>query len=85
MQYRRLGRSGLMVSELALGTMLFGETGSRGTDEATARAMVDAFVDAGGNHIDVANVYAGGTSEEIVGRAVKDKRGELIIASLSAP
>lgn len=81
MQYRRLGRSGLMVSELALGTMLFGETGSRGTDEATARAMVDAFVEAGGNHIDVANVYAGGTSEEIVGRAVKGKREELIIAS----
>ncbi|WP_341211476.1 aldo/keto reductase [uncultured Limimaricola sp.] len=81
MQYRRLGRSGLMVSELALGTMLFGETGSRGTDEATSRTMVDAFVDAGGNHIDVANVYAGGTSEEIVGRAVKGKREELIVAS----
>ncbi|MFT6532875.1 MAG: aryl-alcohol dehydrogenase-like predicted oxidoreductase [Limimaricola cinnabarinus] len=81
MQYRRLGRSGLMVSELALGTMLFGETGGRGTDEATARAMVDAFIEAGGNHIDVANVYAGGRSEEIVGRAAKGRREELVIAS----
>ncbi|GAD57413.1 aldo/keto reductase [Limimaricola cinnabarinus] len=81
MQYRRLGASGLMVSELALGTMLFGETGSRGTDESTAARMIDRFVEAGGNHVDVADVYAGGTSEEIVGRAVKGRREEVVIAS----
>lgn len=81
MRYRRLGRSGLMVSELALGTMLFGEEGSRGTDAGTAARMLDRFIEAGGNHIDLANVYAGGRSEEIVGKALHGRREELILAS----
>ncbi|WPY94110.1 aldo/keto reductase [Limimaricola variabilis] len=81
MQYRRLGRTGLLVSELALGTMIFGEEGGRGTDAAIAGRMIDRYLDAGGNHVDIANVYAGGRSEEIVGEAVRGRREELVLAT----
>lgn len=81
MDFRRLGRSGLMVSELALGAMLFGETGSRGTDPETATRMVRRFIEAGGNHIDTANVYSRGVAEEIVGKAVKGHRDDLVLAT----
>jgi aryl-alcohol dehydrogenase-like predicted oxidoreductase len=64
MEYRTLGRSGCAVSTLALGTMTFGAE----SDEATAHAQLDAFVAAGGNLVDTADVYAGGRSEEIIGR-----------------
>ena len=65
MEYRQLGNSGLLVSNLALGTMNFG-TGE--TPEAEAFAQLDAFLDAGGNLIDTADVYNGGVAEETVGR-----------------
>ncbi|MBN8999425.1 MAG: aldo/keto reductase [Rhizobiales bacterium] len=81
MQYRRLGNSGLLVSELALGTMVFGEASDRGTPEAEALRLVDAFVAAGGNHFDLADVYAGGRAEEIVGKALKGRRGDAVIAT----
>ena len=58
MRYRQLGWSGLLVSELALGTMIFGEDSQRSTPADEARRMIDRFLDAGGNHIDTANVYA---------------------------
>src|SRR3954454_10605563 len=64
MEYRNLGRSGCAVSSLALGTMTFG----RETDEAGSHAQLDAFVAAGGNLIDTADVYGSGASEEIIGR-----------------
>jgi aryl-alcohol dehydrogenase-like predicted oxidoreductase len=64
MEFRTLGRSGCAVSTLALGTMTFGAE----SDEVVAHAQLDAYVAAGGNLIDTADVYAGGTSEEIVGR-----------------
>jgi aryl-alcohol dehydrogenase-like predicted oxidoreductase len=79
-QYRPLGRSGLIVSPLALGTMTFGTKGW-GADEATSRAIWDAYVEAGGNFIDTANVYADGVSEEMVGRFAKDNRDRLVIAT----
>src|SRR4051812_49679849 len=63
MDYRTLGRSGCAVSTLALGTMTFGAE----TDEAGAHAQLDAFAEAGGALIDIADVYAGGESEGIVG------------------
>lgn len=81
MKYKPLGRSGLMVSELCLGTMVFGEENSRGTDEVTAVRMIHRFLDAGGNHIDTANVYAGGRSEEIVGKAIRDRREQVVLAT----
>lgn len=67
--YRTLGRSGLAVSPLALGTMTFGMA-RWGLPESGARAVFDAYVEAGGNFIDTADVYSGGLSEEMVGRFV---------------
>ena len=67
MQYRRLGRSGLMVSELTLGTMNFGGP----TTEATSFLMIDKALDCGINLLDCANVYAEGRSEKILGKALK--------------
>jgi aryl-alcohol dehydrogenase-like predicted oxidoreductase len=64
MEYRQLGRSGTVVSRLALGSMYFGG----GTSEQDAFAIMDAFVEAGGNLVDTANVYMGGRSEAIVGK-----------------
>lgn len=81
MQMKPLGRSGLLVSELCLGTMIFGENSERSTDAATAERMIHQFLDAGGNFIDTADVYAGGRSEEIVGNALSDRRDSVIIAT----
>lgn len=78
MEQRLLGRTGLKVSELCLGTMTFGNE----TDEQTAHAMLDAFVDMGGTFIDTANGYSAGASEEILGRWLKHKqRDDLVIAT----
>jgi aryl-alcohol dehydrogenase-like predicted oxidoreductase len=82
--YRTLGRSGLTVSPLALGTMTFG-AGRWGADEATARAIFDAYVEAGGNFADTADVYAGGRSEELLGRFIAERgnRDRMVIATKS--
>ncbi len=71
--YRTLGRSGLAVSPLALGTMTFG-TARWGLDEASSRAVFDAYVEVGGNIIDTADVYAGGRSEEMLGGFIAERR-----------
>ncbi len=63
MDYRTLGRSGCAVSSMCLGTMTFGTE----TDEAGAHQQLDQFIDAGGTLVDTADVYGGGTSEEIIG------------------
>ena len=81
MHYKRLGNSGLIVSDLSLGTMIFGEGGSRGTPQDDATEMIHHFLDAGGNFIDTADVYADGRSEEIVGEAIKERRDEVILAT----
>ena len=81
MEHRPLGKSGLLVSDLCLGTMVFGEENPRGTDQTSATHIIQKFLDAGGNHIDTANVYAGGRSEEIVGTAIKDRRDRVILAT----
>jgi Aldo/keto reductase family len=76
--YRFLGRTGLKVSELCLGAMTFGSE----TDEATSHQMLDRFVDAGGNFIDTADVYAQGRSEEILGSWLQSHdRDSLVIAT----
>jgi len=78
LQMRYLGRTGLKVSELCLGTMTFG----RETSEAGSHAMLDAFVAAGGTFIDTANVYTRGVSEEILGRwLARQPRDEYVIAT----
>ncbi len=77
MEYRRMGRSGLKVSEICLGTMTFGH----GTDEAESRQMVDLAFDAGINFFDTANAYAATQSETILGKALQGRRREAIIAT----
>ncbi len=67
MKYKLLGRSGLKVSELCLGTMGFGTEAGWGADKDTSFAIMDEFINAGGNFIDTANVYKLGTSEKIIG------------------
>lgn len=81
MKYHPLGKSGLLVSEICLGTMIFGEDSQRSTPPQEAIRMIDCFLDAGGNHIDTANVYADGRSEEIVGQAIKTKRDQVVLAT----
>ena len=80
--YRSLGRSGLVVSPLALGTMTFGP-GEWGADEATSRAIFDAYRAAGGNFIDTADIYGGGESESLVGKFIADHgaRDEIVLAT----
>ncbi|HEV2782678.1 MAG TPA: aldo/keto reductase [Actinophytocola sp.] len=75
--YRLLGRSGLRVSPLALGTMTFGW----GTDTDEARAIFDTYVGRGGNFVDTANGYADGTAEEMVGEFARGRREELVLAT----
>lgn len=67
MKYKLLGRSGLKVSELCLGTMGFGTEAGWGADKDTSFAIMDEFINAGGNFLDTANVYKLGTSEKIIG------------------
>jgi aryl-alcohol dehydrogenase-like predicted oxidoreductase len=77
MDYRKLGRSGLKVSPLCLGTMMFGGP----TDEPTAGRIIAKARDAGVNFIDTADVYTGGRSEEIVGRAIRPDRDAWVLAT----
>jgi aryl-alcohol dehydrogenase-like predicted oxidoreductase len=77
--YRLLGRSGLRVSPLALGTMTFGE--SWGTEEDESRRIFDAYVDRGGNFIDTAGYYAKGHSEELTGKFAAEKRDRLVLST----
>lgn len=77
---RSLGRSGLKVSPLCLGAMNFGNE-QFGCDEKTSIAIVHAYLDAGHNFIDTANVYSGTKSETIVGKAVKGRRDDVVIAT----
>jgi aryl-alcohol dehydrogenase-like predicted oxidoreductase len=79
--YRLLGRSGLRVSPLALGTMTFGSDWGWGTDWDDARAIFDAYVERGGNFIDTANAYTNGTAEQMVGEFAASRREELVIAT----
>lgn len=81
MKYNLLGETGLLVTDICLGTMIFGENSERGTQPEDAARIIDAYLDAGGNHIDTANVYAGGNSEEIVGKAIKQKRDQIVLAT----
>jgi aryl-alcohol dehydrogenase-like predicted oxidoreductase len=81
-EFRTLGRSGLVVSPLALGTMTFGP-GAWNADEQTARALFDAYRAAGGNFIDTADIYSGGASEQLVGKFIRDTRArdEIVLAT----
>lgn len=81
--YYTLGRSGLRVSRLALGTMTFGTEWGWGADEDTARQLFNTYVDAGGNFIDTADLYTNGTSEAWIGKFVAERklRDRVVIAT----
>jgi aryl-alcohol dehydrogenase-like predicted oxidoreductase len=81
MRYTLLGRSGLRVSEVALGTMTFGEAWGWGASRAECRHIFEAFVDAGGNFVDTACNYTDGESEEIVGELVEADRDRFVVAT----
>lgn len=81
MRYKLLGKSGLRVSELALGTMTFGEDWGFGAPKEESEKMFNLFVEAGGNLIDTANNYTNGSSETFIGELIKPYREQMVIAT----
>lgn len=85
MEYRSLGRSGLKVSALTLGTMTFGGGGKfqyvGNSDQAEATRMVDIALEAGVNMLDCSDAYSTGLAEEMVGKTIKGKRGDVLLAT----
>jgi len=81
MNYQLLGRSGLRISDLCLGTMTFGEDWGWGAAKDEARKIYDAYREAGGNFIDTANIYTNGSSEKLVGEFMTGHREEVVLAT----
>ncbi len=82
MKYKLLGKSGLRVSEIALGAMTFGDQEiDWGAPKDECRKMFDAYLDRGGNFIDTANKYTNGTSEKFIGEFMKGKREKIVLAT----
>jgi aryl-alcohol dehydrogenase-like predicted oxidoreductase len=81
--YTTLGRSGLRVSPLCLGTMTFGTEWGWGSEEKASKEVFDRYIDAGGNFIDTADMYTAGHSEELIGKFVADRslRDRVVIAT----
>src|SRR6202140_4971961 len=88
MKYRLLGKSGLRVSEASLGTMTFGDEWGWGSPKAEAQKVYETYREAGGNFIDTANFYTGGTSEKFLGEFMQGHRDSVVLAtkySLAVP
>ena len=81
MRYQVFGNTGLKVSELCLGAMTFGNDWGWGSSQDESRAVFDAFAEAGGNFIDTADVYTGGTSERLLGGFIKSERDRYVVAT----
>ena len=81
LRYRLLGKSGLRVSEICLGTMSFGQNWGFGADLATSHQILDHYAEAGGNFHDTANKYHNGETEEILGAWLEDKRDRHVVAT----
>ncbi len=81
MRYKLLGKCGLRVSELCLGTMTFGTDWGWGSSKEESRKVYDAFLEAGGNFIDTANVYTAGTSEQFLGEFMAGHRNRIVLAT----
>ncbi|MEU4746129.1 aldo/keto reductase, partial [Actinosynnema sp. NPDC023658] len=79
MRYTVLGRSGLRVSELALGTVTFGEDWGWGAPKETSARILDLYEEAGGNFLDTADHYTGGTSEKYLGELLKGSRRDRFV------
>src|SRR3990172_10769204 len=82
-EYVTLGRSGLRVSPVCLGTMTFGNDWGWGSEEEVARAVFDHYLDGGGNFIDTADAYTEGKSEELLGKFIKERglRDRVVLAT----
>jgi len=81
MKYKLLGRSGLKVSELCLGTMGFGTENGWGADKEVSKQIFDTYVNAGGNFLDTANIYTRGTSERFLGEFIAADRERFVVAT----
>jgi aryl-alcohol dehydrogenase-like predicted oxidoreductase len=81
MKYRLLGKSGLRVSEAALGTMTFGDEWGWGSPKAEAQKVYETYREAGGNFLDTANLYTNGTSEKFVGEFIRGHRESVVLAT----
>lgn len=81
MRYKLLGKSGLRVSELCLGTMTFGEDWGWGSSKEESQKIYQAFREAGGNFIDTANIYTNGTSEKFLGEFIASEREKVVLAT----
>src|SRR5437870_5813673 len=81
MRYKLLGKTGLRVSEICLGTMTFGEDWGWGASKDESGRIFDAFFDAGGNFIDTANLYTNGTSETFIGDFLQGRRSRAVLAT----
>ena len=81
MKLKTLGRSGLKVSELCLGTMGFGTDNGWGADRAVSQQIFDAYINAGGNFLDTANMYTKGTSEKFLGEFIAAERDSYVVAT----
>jgi aryl-alcohol dehydrogenase-like predicted oxidoreductase len=81
MKYKLMGRSGLRVSEMCLGTMTFGEEWGWGNNKEISRDVFNSFAEAGGNFIDTANFYTNGTSEKLLGEFMGREREKYVLAT----
>src|SRR3954470_3842256 len=81
MRYKLLGRTGLRVSEVCLGTMTFGEDWGWGASKDESRRILDHYLDAGGNFVDTANLYTNGTSETFLGEFLQGRRDRVVLAT----
>src|SRR3984893_5415706 len=81
MKYYLLGKSGLRVSELALGAMTFGTEWGWGIEINEARKMLDLYIDNGGNFVDTANFYTNGSSERMLGELLGEKRQQIVLST----
>lgn len=81
MKYKLLGKSGLRVSELCLGTMTFGEDWGWGSNFEESRQVFDTYAEAGGNFLDTANIYTNGTSEKYLGEFIRGQREKWVLAT----
>lgn len=81
MRYTPFGKTGLRVSQLALGTGSFGTGWRHGADADTSKAILNAYAEAGGNFIDTADVYQFGQSEELLGSLLEGRRENFVLAT----
>jgi aryl-alcohol dehydrogenase-like predicted oxidoreductase len=81
MKYNPLGNSNLRIAEFSLGTSIYGEDSAKGVSKKNALDLIHLYLDFGGNHIDTADVYGNGIAEEIIGKAIKNKRDQVVLSS----